>query len=86
MQTNMHLRGLGQHLMRALKEKALSQKISMNKLILGLLQEAMGLHAQYKHKTYHDLDKLAGTWSPQDAEEFLRNTETFEQIDEELWK
>ena len=36
-------------------------------------------------QTYHDLDCLAGTWSKEDAEEFLSATARFNAIDEDLW-
>lgn len=36
--------------------------------------------------TYHDLDKLVGTWSEQEAEQFMKSIEDFEKIDEDLWK
>ena len=35
---------------------------------------------------HHDLDHLAGTWSEEDAAEFDKATEIFQQVDEELWK
>jgi hypothetical protein len=35
---------------------------------------------------HHDLDSLAGTWSPEEAREFLSTIGDFEQIDGDLWK
>jgi hypothetical protein len=35
---------------------------------------------------YHDLDHLAGTWSPEEAEEFRRASADFEQVDPSLWQ
>ena len=35
---------------------------------------------------YHDLDSLAGTWSEEDATEFDKATESFRQVDLELWQ
>jgi plasmid stability protein len=32
------------------------------------------------------IDRLAGTWSEDEAAEFRRNTAAFEWIDEELWR
>ncbi|GEM_PF-1542847 len=35
---------------------------------------------------YHDLDYLAGTWTEDDDREFLKATQDFNKVDEELWK
>jgi hypothetical protein len=45
----------------------------------------LGLSYQTKLPTYHDLDKLAGTWNKKDLTEFEQNTADFEKIDKELW-
>lgn len=37
-------------------------------------------------QTYSDLDELAGTWSEEEAAEFLDATADFNQIDHSLWK
>lgn len=34
----------------------------------------------------HDLDDLAGTWSEEDAQEFLTATAQFNTVDEDLWR
>ena len=35
---------------------------------------------------YHDLDHLAGTWTEEEAEEFLRYAAAFNQIEPHLWQ
>jgi hypothetical protein len=35
---------------------------------------------------YHDLDSLAGTWSDQEANEFLAAVSEFNRVDEKLWQ
>ncbi|MBI4639366.1 MAG: hypothetical protein HY731_01660 [Candidatus Tectomicrobia bacterium] len=37
-------------------------------------------------QVYHDLDSLAGTWSDEQASEFLNAIADFEQVDEKLWQ
>lgn len=86
MPSNIHLRGLNDQLLDRLKQTALAQKVSMNKLVLNMLQQSVGLECSHKPQIFHDLDKLAGTWSTQEAKEFLGTIADFEQIDEELWK
>lgn len=34
---------------------------------------------------FNDLDALAGTWSPDDAAVFARNTAAFAEVDAALW-
>ena len=36
--------------------------------------------------TYNDLDHLAGTWSDEQAEEFLGAIADLERVDEDLWQ
>ena len=35
---------------------------------------------------YNDLDHLAGTWSAEESDDFLRATAVFEKVDEDMWK
>lgn len=88
MLTNIQLRGLDEQLIHTLKQTALKKKISTNKLILTLLQQALEPESESKRgpHVYHDLDSFAGTWSHQETKAFLKNTADFEKIDEELWK
>jgi hypothetical protein len=71
--------------MSTLKDRAKKQHISVNLLILKLVEEGIGYRRKTK-KTYHDLDYLAGTWTAQQAEDFTKATEHFEKIDKELWE
>lgn len=86
MHSNIHLRGVDKTLLHQLKEKAQAEHISVNSLILDLLNSSLGLKPGRHTTTYHDLDALAGTWSKQKARAFLKYTADFETIDEELWK
>ncbi|HCG98565.1 MAG TPA: hypothetical protein DE036_01785 [Actinobacteria bacterium] len=49
--------------------------IPFGEFIVGILE-----------KVYHDLDSLAGTWSPEEAEEFERHLEEQRRIDEDVWR
>lgn len=79
------IRGLDEMLEKALHQKSKEIHQSLNKTILGILREALGIGTE-RYRTYHDLDNLAGTWSDEEFEDFQKNTEVFEQIDRELWK
>ncbi len=84
--TNIHLRNVDNQLIKNLKQEASKQDVSMNTLILSLLRRGVGLSRERPITTYHDLDKLAGTWSNQQAKEFLNEMSHFEHIEKDLWK
>jgi hypothetical protein len=83
--TNFNLRGLDAEVMSTLKKEAKKQQTSVNVLILKLIEQGIGFSREIKRLVYHDLDKLAGTWSAKEAKEFEKNTQYFEKIDEDLW-
>jgi hypothetical protein len=37
-------------------------------------------------QAHHELDRLGGTWSAKDAEDFLSATSDLRRVDEDLWK
>ena len=80
------LRGIDDDLSLALKKAAKREGISVNKKILILLEESLGLKKKNRQRVYHDLDHLAGTWSPEEAKDFTEKTNSFNQIDLDLWK
>ena len=84
--SNIHLRRLDDKPLSQLKQTASLQNISVNTLILNLIQEGLGISRHKRARTYHDLDKLAGTWTAAEAKAFAKNTKDFERIDEDLWK
>ncbi len=83
--TNFNLRGLPLIIMNRLKTTAKNQDTSVNLLIIKLIEQGIGYTHEVKQHTHHDLDKLAGTWSEEDAAEFQKNMTPFEQIDKDLW-
>ena len=80
------LRGVDDEIAKKLKEQAVQRGTSVNTLILQFIRSSIGLKAPAvrRHK-HHDLDQLAGTWTDEDAAEFIRATSNFERIDKELW-
>lgn len=84
--TNFNLRGIPGEVMLMLKQEAKKQRISINSALLDLIQKSLGYCFQSKTHAYHELDKLAGTWSKADAKAFAEDTKFFEKIDKELWK
>ena len=84
--SNFNLRGLSPEIMSLLKNQAKELKISINHLILKLVEQGMGMGGKPKRVVHHDLDFLFGTWSAKECKEFEERTKIFEKIDEEMWK
>jgi len=79
------LRGIDEEMEKALREEAKRAKTSINKTIINLIRESIGLTKKKRTRVYHDLDELAGTWSEKDEQEFKKKTQVFNRIDKEIW-
>lgn len=71
--------------MAELKKEAKAKHLSVNLLILKLIEQGIGHAPKRKRTVYHDLDSLANTWSEEDFQAFEQNVIFFEAIDEEMW-
>jgi hypothetical protein len=77
------IRGVKEDLARALDEERRRRGTSLNKAILDLLRQGLGIGTQ----TYDNgLARFSGTWTRQDVTDFEKSTEMFEQTDQELWQ
>jgi hypothetical protein len=83
---NFNLRGISPKVMVALKKEAEKQNTSVNLLIIKLVEKGMGYSHEIERPVYHDLDKLAGTWTAKDARDFDKAIKDFEKIDKDIWK
>ena len=83
--SNFNLRGISTEMMTLLKKEAKTENISVNLVILKLVERGMGISHPIHRPIYHDLDHLASTWSDEDIKEFNKHTKDFEKIDKELW-
>lgn len=79
------VRNLPPAVARAVREKARREKLSLNKAIVKLLEEATGT-ASPKRTEHHDLDRFFGTWSREEAEAFDRALDEQRRIDAEMWE
>jgi hypothetical protein len=84
--SNFNLRGVPPDVMTMLKVEAKKLKVSINSLILRLIEQGMGISQKPKKIKHHDLDFLIGTWSAKESKEFDGHVKIFEKIDDELWK
>ena len=71
---------------KAVKDKARKEKLSLNKAIVRLLEEATGAQGAKKKAKHHDLDHLAGAWSEKEYQQFRAALREQRQIDPKMWK
>jgi hypothetical protein len=82
--SNFNLRNVPPDVMSLLRREATKQKLSINSLILQIIEQGLGIAHPTKKAVFHDLDHLAGTWSNKDKKAFDDNIKSFENIDKEL--
>jgi hypothetical protein len=80
------VRNLPPAVARAVREKARKEKLSLNKAIVRLLEEATGATERRKRVLHHDLDRFFGTWTPEEADAFDQALREQRQIDPEMWR
>ena len=80
------LRNLPPKLDRTIRERAKKKGVSVNKVVIGLLQDYLGESEQKTVCRYHDLDELAGSWSEEEAEAFERALAKQRGVDLEMWR
>jgi hypothetical protein len=80
------VRNLPPEVAKAVKEKARKEKLSLNKAVVRLLEEATGVGREKKKAVHHDLDRFFGTWTKEEADAFDEAVREHRQIDPEMWK
>ena len=80
------LRNLPPSLDRTIRQRAKKKGVSVNKVVISLLQEHLGETEKRPVRRYHDLDELAGSWSKQEADAFDQALGKQRTIDPEMWK
>ncbi len=85
--TLISLRNLPPELDRIIRARAREREISLNRAVIGLLEEALGLARKRRGaRRYDDLDSLAGTWSAKEAREFDAALAEQRRVDSEVWR
>lgn len=79
------IRNVTPKLADALEKEKRRLGTSMNSTVLLLLSESLNLQEK-PGKWTNGLEKLAGRWSEEEYQEFVRNTADQRVIDEEMWK
>ena len=80
------IRSIGSRLRTALEQEAARRGQSLNKTVLALLAERLGLADSGVQIEHDDLDELAGTWSKSDANRFDEALHAQRQVDAKLWR
>jgi plasmid stability protein len=81
---NISVRGLDEAVLKALKQRAAAESVSLNSLVVRTLTTAVG-GSPVRPLEHHDLDHLFGVWSEADAQEFAANTANFREVDSSMW-
>lgn len=80
------VRNLPPKVVKAIREKARRERLSVNKAVLRLLEEATGSGPQGPKLVHHDLDRFFGTWAKEEADTFDAALKEQRRVDPETWK
>jgi plasmid stability protein len=80
------LRNLPAELDKAIRKRARSKRMSVNKAVIGLLEEHLAQRTRKRTELHHDLDGLCGSWTQDDAAAFDRALAKQRMIDPDVWR
>lgn len=80
------LRNFPASLDRTIRQRAKKKGVSVNIVVISLLQDHLGESEMQPVCRYHDLDGFAGSWSKQETEAFEETLAQQRAIDPEMWK
>ena len=80
------LRNLPAEVARVIRQRARDRGWSLNRTVIHILEQALGLFRKKPLIRHHDLDPLIGSWTAEQAREFDRALERQRAIDPELWR
>lgn len=78
------LRNIPVELATALEAEKRRRGLSLNRTVLLLIQEAIGIAGTNRRS--NGLHKLAGTWSEDEFQNFEKDTAPFQEIDLDIWR
>ena len=82
------VRNLPPEVARIIRRKASEKGSSVNKAVISLLEERVGIRGKQKREAplYHDLDALAGSWTKEEAAAFAKALRQQRAIDPGDWR
>ena len=80
------LRNLPPDLDQAIRKRARGKRMSVNKAVIGLLEDHLTQDKTKRTELHHDLDNLCGSWTEDAAAAFDRVLAKQRTIDQDVWK
>jgi len=81
------IRGMSRDIEQAIRKISKEERISLNKVVLRLLEKALGKPGPGEYpEPNDDLDHFCGIWSPEEAEELEGRLAQIRSVDKELWE
>ena len=80
------LRNLPPDLDKAIRKRARGKRMSVNKAVIGLLEDHLTQDKTKRAELHHDLDALYGSWTEESAAAFDRVLAKQRTIDQTLWE
>jgi plasmid stability protein len=80
------LRNLPSDLDKAIRKRARGKRMSVNKAVIGLLEEHLTQGKMKRTELHHDLDDLCGSWTEDTAAAFDQALAKQRAIDSDVWK
>jgi hypothetical protein len=80
------VRNLPPNVARAVRDKAKRERLSLNKAVVKLLEEATGGAPDHRPVSHDDLDRFFGTWTRKEANVFDAALRELREIDPEMWR
>jgi hypothetical protein len=79
------LRKLPPKVAEAVRKRAAERKTSLNRAVIGLLEESAAVAASAAQEEHRELDELCGAWSRAEARAFDRALEEQRRLDPDVW-
>jgi hypothetical protein len=81
------IRNIPPEVAQAISRKAETERTSLNRAVISLLEERLGTGTRRRSEIRHDdLDFLAGSWTGREAEAFDKALAGQRAIDPDVWK
>ncbi len=80
------VRGIPEEIKRIIMKEAKEKGMSLNKVLISLLERGVGGRKKKGEGLYHDLDHLCGLWNEEDEERFEEALKMQRRIEDSLWK
>jgi hypothetical protein len=80
------IHGLEDAVWSLLRERAKEQGTSVNAMVKGMLEQALGVKRLRQQPHRHDFEEFCGMWSQQEYDEFLDVTAEDRRVNPQDWR